>query len=251
MKSQRRHELQQNVLNAELARSVEFFKKWKTVIMWTVVLALMVVLAVLYTVRHYQSKRLEAQAQYDRLIRNPQGGAEEFVHEMSTLAAGDDRTLAALANLQLGEHYLRRFLLASAASGGEQNALAEQATAYYRRVIADFKDQRVALGWAHIGLAHLAESRHDPSEAAKEYQAVLSMTDLAGQPVVLQADQGSRNLEFIKTPVRMATTTSAPASSPAEKTTAKVPQTKPPATSGPATQPAANKPAKAAAKPKK
>jgi hypothetical protein len=245
MKSQRRHELQQNILNAELAKSVKFLKEKKTTVVWAVTLVVAAVLAGFLIINNIRSRHLRDQALYDRLTVSPLTSDEEFIDGMNRLAAGGDKRLAALANVQLGNYFSKHLLFAGGAGDqAEQKELADQAASYYQKAIQDFPEQRLAVAEAHVGLAKLAEWRRDFATAAQEYQAVISMSDMAGQPVAVQAYESFASLNSLKNPVKLATTSSAPsaASKPAAKSA-------PP----PATMPAAGKAAttKAAGETKK
>jgi len=94
-----------------------------------------------------------------------------------------------------------------------QRDLSDQAAAYYRRAIEKFPTERLAVAEAHLGMARLAEGAGDLATAAQEYKTVKDMADLAGMPPPQEAAEGLDRLDRIKTPVRMATTSSAPAKS--------------------------------------
>ena len=95
----------------------------------------------------------------------------------------------------------------------------------------------------------------DFAAAAGEYQTVKEMTDLADQPVAAQAQKGLTELDLLKSPVRLATTTSAPATTQpaAAKSTAIQPAAalNPAAPAKPATTQPAAAPASPAPKPSK
>jgi len=212
MRAQRRHELHRNELYAELARLVEFVKKWRTYIVWGLALGVLAVLAGVYMVRSAERKRLSLADTYDRLSFDATTTPDAFLDGMKTLADSADRRLAAMAAFQIGDYYYWGSIAAGGMSGDpRRKELADQAAAYFRRTIRDFPDQPLPVAQAHIGLAKLAESEGDFAAAAKEYQAVTTMKDLAGYPIVADARQGLGELDGIKGPVRMATTTSAPA----------------------------------------
>ena len=255
MKSDRRHELQHNVLDTELAKGIAFYRKYKTQISWGALILLTAVLAVWFGVNRVQQGRIERQARFDSLVtgqRTGQVSPEQFVDGMKALSVEKDRPLAAMANLELGNFYTRRLMFVSAA---EQVDLLDQATGNYRRVTTGYADQRVAVAKAHLGLARLAERQGDFAAAAGEYQTVKEMTDLADQPVAAQAQKGLTELDLLKSPVRLATTTSAPATTQpaAAKSTAIQPAAalNPAAPAKPATTQPAAAPASPAPKPSK
>ncbi len=214
MRARRRHELQQNVLNAELAKALEFLRRRRTLIVWTVVLAAMAILVVTYAVRTAQNKRRALQVTYDRLVTSPTLSRQEFLDGMKSLAESSDDRLAALATVQVGKYYAAQFLAAGGQSDDpRQRDLRDQAAAYYRRAIEAFPGQTLIVGEAHLGLGRLAESVGDVTTAANEYQAVQQMADLAGTPVLVEAAEALDRLDRIAAPVPMATTRSAMAKS--------------------------------------
>lgn len=212
MKAQRRHELQHNVLDAELTKGIEFLRRRRTPIVWSVVLAALAILVVTYAVRSAQNKERSLQATYDRLASLVTVTPQEFLDGMKSLAESSDRHLAAMATVQVGKYYAAQF----SAAGGEssdprQRDLSGQAAAYYRRAIEKFPGERLAVAEAHLGLGRLAEGSSDFTTAAQEYKTVKGMADLAGTPVLLEATEALNRLDRITAPVRMATTSSAPA----------------------------------------
>ena len=211
MKSQRRHELQHNILDAELGKGIDFLRRRRTPIVWGIVLAVLAVLVVTYTVRSAQNKRQVLQATYDRLIASSVVTGQEFLDGMKSIAESSDQTLAALATVQVGKYYAAQFSAAGGmAADPRQKDLSDQAAAYYHRAIQGFPDQRMAVAEAYLGLARLAEGAGDFNTARGEYQTVKSMADL-GTPAPMEAAEALERLDRIKAPVRMATTSSAPA----------------------------------------
>jgi hypothetical protein len=210
MKAQRRHELQQNVLDAELGRGVEFLRQRRTLIIWSVVLVVLAVLAVTYAVRSAQNKRRALQTSYDRLVSFPGVTPQEFLDGMKSLAESSDGHLAALATVQVGKYYAAQFSAAGGdAADARQRNLSDQAAAYFRRAIERFPRERLAMAEAHLGLGRLGEDTGDFATAAQEYQTVKDMADLAGTPPPLEAARALDQLERLKAPVPMATTRAA------------------------------------------
>jgi predicted negative regulator of RcsB-dependent stress response len=130
MKAQRRHELQHNVLDAELAKGVEFIRQRRTYIVWGVVLAALAILAVTYTIRSTHNKARSLQARYDHLISSSAVTPQQFLDGMKSLAESSGGQLAALATIQVGKFYAAQF----SAAGGEssdprQRDLSDQAAA--------------------------------------------------------------------------------------------------------------------------
>ena len=211
MKSQRRHELQQNVLDAELAKGVDFIRRRRTFIVWGVVLAALAVLGATYAIRSTHNRERSVQATYDRLISSPTVTPQQFLDGMKSLAEGSGR-LAGLATIQVGKFYAAQF----SAVGGDptdprQQDVSNQAAAYFRKALERFSEYPLVVGEAHLGLARLAEGTGDFATAAKEYKSVTELPGLAGTPQPVEAALALDRLDRIKTPVHMATTTSAPA----------------------------------------
>jgi hypothetical protein len=212
MKAQRRHELQQNVLDAELARGIEFVRQRRTYIIWGVVLATLAILAVTYVIRSTHNKERSLQTRYDQLISSPAVTPQQFVDGMKSLAESSSGRLAGLATIQVGKFYAAQF----SAVGGEaddprQRALRDQAAAYFQRGLERFSSYPLVVAEAHLGLGRLAEGTGDFATAAKEYKLIAQVPGLAGTPQPIEAALALDRLDRIKTPVRMATTTSAPA----------------------------------------
>lgn len=215
MKAQRRHELQQNVLGAELARSAEFVRAHRTVLGWGIVIVVVAVIAAFAATGHVRRKALELQAQYERLTTDLEMTEMEQAAGLKALSQGSDKHYAALALVRLGDLHAKQLVGASGMAAAQQKELADIAAGYYRRVIDGYRDQKQALGEAHLSMGKLQESCGDLAAARLEYQSVLLMTELGGQPVAVRAQLGMQSLDSFKDPVRMATTTSAPATAPA------------------------------------
>ena len=245
MKSRRRHELQHNVLDAELGRVIAFFKKRGAQIAWGVVIAALIVLVVVYVRGKRRQEREEVLANYNYAVRSleaPGAGSDELLGLFKQLAEQDtNEPVAAMACVHVGDLYSLRMLLAGAGqSEAEDKSLAKKAATWYRQAIEDHPDELLAVAKAHLGLAKLAESKRDFATARSEYQVAVEAAakthKMPGRLVVNEAERAMDRLERISEPVAMATTSPAP---PATKP-ATQPATKPatqPAT-GPATQPA-------------
>ena len=208
MKSKRRHELKQNVLDLELARGMSFLKKRGGQLLWAVAIAALVVLAAVYVYRSHRDKHAALQAEYSTLkaaAADPGTKADELLDRFRLLAEQDDnKRIAALACVDMGDIH---------AGQADQ---AEQAAKWYQAAIQRFAGQALAAAKARIGLAKLAEQRRDFDAARAEYQAVLKMPQLHDQPVAACARQGLAEIENLHGEVRMATTLpSQPATLPA------------------------------------
>ena len=217
MKSQRRHELQHNVLDAELVKTLDFFKKHGMRLLWGVLIVAVVVLAIRWYVVGRANARAEYAARYSALsgvVAYASGEQREAAISGLKALVEDQRVdrLAALACVDLGDAYAARMIEVS--DPAERDSLAEQARKHYRQAIERFPTVPLAVGKARIGLAKLAESFGDFEEAAQQYRAAEDLVALSGQPVAILARAGRDKIEDLSQPVSLATT--APATRPAE-----------------------------------
>jgi len=226
MKSQRRHELQKNVLNVELAKIMEFLKAKGNYLSWGLLIVAVIVLAGVLWHRHSSSQGAEYQLEYDRLVMGQGLEAElkpdERLDRLQRLAANDsDPVRAAMENYNVGNEYAQKMLVG--ANDAERKSFADQAIAYYRSIIEKYPKQRLMVAKAHLGMAKVDESIKDFDGAGREYDAMIGMMDLANYPLMQFARDAKTAMDQLKTPVVMASTapstqpatSSAPASRPA------------------------------------
>jgi len=210
MKAKRRHELQQNVLDAELGKVIDFFKRRGTTILWGVGIAALIVLVGVYVHRRHQAKLSVPQQRYDRLKATARFGVadpDQLLRTLETLAdQRDNKEVAALASVDVGDTCAMRNLIGTKLTGAERAKLAQNARQRYQLVLREFSDLPAAVGRAHLGLAKLAENRRDFSAARVQYQAALGLGDPAGPITRAMAQDGLNRLEDLATPVRLATT---------------------------------------------
>ena len=240
MKSKRRHDLKQNVLDAELGKLVSFFKRRGTYILWGVVGAALIVALVWYVRGQRRQRGDEVQSSYDRLVmlyHDPTAEAEVLAGLQELASQDRIKRIAADACVRIGSIYVRQALASGLDS--ERAELFSRAEDQYRRAIESFPDESLAVAKAHYGLAKLAESRRDFQAATSSYQAVLRMPEVRGYPVAALAEAGLRGLKDLEAPVQLATTlpSTQPASAPSTQAAATAPSTAP---AGPA--PGARKP---------
>ena len=237
MKSTRRHELQHNVLDAELAKTVEFFRKYGWKIFYAVVAVVVICLAIYWYVSNRSRQKAQIEDQYTQLKTRQNEGIEQpdlLIGRFKELI-GQQRAvrIAAMACIDVADIYAMQMLRARDST--ERDGFAAQAQEYYRKAIADFPDQKLAAAKAHIGLAKLAEGRREFQKAREAYQAVLAIPGLAGQPIKSIAEVGLKLLGKLQEPVAMATT------APAEEQPAGQPASRPAAAA--AAAPSASRPA--------
>lgn len=207
MKSKRRHELKRNVLNVELTKGVEFFKKRGSLILWGGLIVALVVFVIFYARRQGRIRVEDVQRRYDRLITDRSIAPDERLESLKSLTGqGDNEAVAALACVDVADEYARRRLVAE--TRGDAKTLGETAEQYYRKAIDGFTGQPLAAAKAHMGLAFLSESLGDFSTAKAEFLAAQATEGLGGHPVILQAEQELDRMAELRLPVAMATTTS-------------------------------------------
>jgi len=252
MKSKRRHELKQNVLDAELGQIINFFKKRGTYFAWGVLIIAMIVLVYAYVQRRKRSNLQELRAEYQRVRTNqkitPEGRLNkmrEFVEPAKDgsdpLAAGDQRTMA-LAMLDVANEYATRFANSgSNVTPQQRRSYGGLADRFYRRAINEFKTVPWAFARANLAYGKLSESRREFGAAESSYQFVLKLGDDAGG-MVAEAEHRIENLDRLRkeTPVKMVT--SLPAEfilkpPPTEPATKPADATSKPAASQPAAKP--------------
>jgi hypothetical protein len=211
MKSQRRHELQHNVLDTELSKAVAFFKTNGTYLAWGVLIVALVIVVVTFASRRSAQKALGLERQYKTLLGNQYGPnlrLEDQLAGFNKLAnQTDNRPIAADACVYLGAIYAS---LAGGGGGVDPALLAEKpaemARRSYQRVIDEFPGEVNTVAKARIGLARLAEEDGDLAAARQNYQAVLDEPKLEAYPVRQVAAEGLKGLSELALAVRMVTT---------------------------------------------
>ncbi len=210
MKAKRRHDLQENALGAEIADIVEFFKKRGSMIL-TVVL-IVVVLGVLgyYMYSSRIEGAAELQRRLDRALTDPSLAPEAREREFRDLSGTDDKRIAAVAAVALGDHYSRTLLFSNTAADPDmRRRMIDQAGTAYRSVIDDGQSPPESLAKALWGMGKLSETLGDLAGARSLYEAVINTAGLEGHPVYDKAVGALETLDSLGEPVRMAA--SAPA----------------------------------------
>jgi tetratricopeptide (TPR) repeat protein len=260
MKSERRHELQQNVLDAELSKAVTFFRKYGATLSWAALALIILIFIGMYAYRQHQTRLDNLQTDYvgaTLLLRQMEAGisfvGEDPVTKMRKLAEQDsDRRIAAMASVALGDFFASQYevgLMAvktsETAPAGKDAASqirtqvttipAEMRTGYYndaqacyQAVLDKYPENALQAARARVGLAKLAEDKGDLARAREYYEETRKMTELVGEPVMIEAERSLARLADYKGPVRMATTTQASTAKPSvlPAPEAKSPQTK-------------------------
>lgn len=222
MKSQRRHELKQNVLDTELGQVINFLKRRATILTWGLLVVALIALLVVYVRNKQRTEHQELVSKYEQLKIGLNVKPDQRLEGLKDLAKqGDNPRIAALANLAQADEYAHRYILGgSKLSDRQQREYGNKADLLYRRVI-NLKNMPWAAARGHMGFAKLCESRREFIAARSSYQAILRMGDEAGQMREV-AEESLANLDRLKAPVPMATTRPAepetqPASAPADE----------------------------------
>jgi len=209
MKSQRRHELRQNVLDAELAKTVQFFRKHGTRMAWGALVAALVALGIVWAWNKHKQGIATAHSQYARLeeqLANRDADPESLAAAFLELSAtSSDDNIAAESAVRAGDGY-SRLVTVETADTAKHSQWLERASNAYKRAVTEFPEETMSVAKAHYGLAKLAETRGDFIAARSHYDAVLAMTELKGEPVERLCEQGRNRLEQVSRPVRMAST---------------------------------------------
>jgi hypothetical protein len=238
MKSERRHELQYNMLDQKLSALLAWTKKNANHISWGVLLIVAVVAIGVLWHNSSQNKLSARGNEYDQAVKNTD--PDMRLNSLIKISQEEgDRLITVEATQQVGDEYSKRITAGQGkASVDDLKKLNDSAAGYYQRVIDNFKDYPAFESKAHYGMAKLAENRRDFDQAAKEYQLARSACP-QGSPLMEDITSGSNNLPTLRLQtVKFATTapakpvTTEPASGPATK-----PATFP--ASAPATVPAA------------
>lgn len=241
MKRQRRHELQHNVLDAELAKVVAFVKRRGTHLAGGLLIAAILVFVIVSLVGSSRAADEQRQRQFYQQIRAQGTGgldAGKRIDVLKSLAGQDgDERLAALATVAVGDAYANQAAVARPHMAAEGlRELTDQAARWYEKAVGNFRDQPLATAKGHYGLAKLAETRGDFDAAREHYAAIREMRGLlVGQPVQLFALEASNRLAEITDPVRMASTAPADPNATTAPADANVPGPGP--ATGPASRP--------------
>ena len=226
MKTQRRHELQENVLAHELGNIKAFFNRYGNWITGLLVATLVVVLVVWHYRSRIAAELAEQSALYETLkqdVSAPDKQASALDGLINLSETARDPLLSASASMLAADFCAEQYVTSLRHSDGKQAGLERaKAEKYYRLVIEKHSDRKVFVARAHLGLGMLAESASDWETAQSEYKKAQRMLDDTF-PVSVEAQRRLNTLEVWSKPFRFATTapttepvTSGPASKPAE-----------------------------------
>jgi len=226
MKTERRHDLKHNALDAELAKVLEYLKKH----LGGIVLAILAIVAAITVgwsvVRNRAAAVSVPRQQYDHLksldvsTADARTTALAGFEELST-QSGNAR-FAAMACVEAGDICVRQQVAGDFVSGA-----LDKAQKYYQRVIDEFSEIPAATGRAHLGLARLAEGKGKFEVARDHYQQVVAIGDKTGLLALNLATGALKALPDLEKPIRLATTRPAQPAAPPTTQPATAPATVP------------------------
>lgn len=190
MRSDRRHELQQNELSAQLERVSDTVKQNATLLTSVVVGAIVIVVAGVWFVNQRASAQSEA---WSRLRPSAETTDTAALLAQYQAVANENVTPAITrsAYLQIGStamSELRRNRPQTEAPNPERRAeLREKAQKAFENVVANPGDDVTALGRALMGLGVLAEDAGKFDDARKFYEKVLAHDVLKTTPIGKEA----------------------------------------------------------------
>ncbi|MCD4824302.1 MAG: hypothetical protein K8S55_06825 [Phycisphaerae bacterium] len=197
MKSQRRHELQHNTLDAELSRIGSFFKRNAIRLSWVVLIIAIVALGWVFLNRHADAQQAEVQGEFDRFKSQatlPGPVSDEVINGLRQLSGQDtNERIAAGSLLELGRIFANMVL--NAPDKKQRDDALSQSRKNYEKIVSEYGKYPVLVGTAKLGLGKLAENQGDFKAARKYYQAVMKMSELEGYPVLAQARDADKKLE--------------------------------------------------------
>lgn len=203
MKSKRRHDLKQNVLNAELSKGIEFLKRRGTLIAWGVLLLVLAVFGYVWLTSRTRSADERVEMRFRELEFNAQGlvdvtdpkKREDPLEGFKALADQDHLPrIAALSTLKVADLCATRAYSAGA-DARERQRLTDDARQYYRRAVERYAQFPVFVARGHIGLGTLAESTGDLATAKQEYQAAAAVKDRAAKYLAELAEKRIAKLD--------------------------------------------------------
>ena len=220
MKATRRHELQQNSLDAELGKGVNWIKTHGARTLWATVAVVAIGLVVFSFFNSAWVKKEQIRAKYFNTVGRPGGIVKDEMLE-TLLELTEQTTIKSIAAdscVEVANVYFQRMRLAEDAQ--QRSDFQLQAKEYYNKAIQEFPNQPLAAAKAHFGLAILAENRaalaEDPAqrklavEAARaEYELVIETKGIQGQAVLDLARMSLESLTALAEPVKMANIPSA------------------------------------------
>ena len=209
MKTERRHELKHNALDAELAKILEYLKKHIS----GIILAILAVVAAIWIgLTVYQRNQAAVSGprqQYDHLkslnVSTADGRSTALAGFEELSGQTGNLRIAAMACVEAGDICVRQQMACDFVSGA-----LDKAQKHYQRVIDEFSENPAATGRAHLGLARLAEGKGKFEVARDHYQQVVAIGDKTSLLAKNAATAALKILSDLEKPIRLATTRPAP-----------------------------------------
>lgn len=209
MKSKRRHELQQSEMVREFGKLRRFFHKYGNHIAWGVLIAAVIFAIAFYAHRSKQRKQDQLLA---RLSRAQTAGLAqaEHINELKELTAQQDNLrVAAQAGVMLGDAFFLQYVVGDDEESDfplTRDEALPQAEDAYRRVIDSYGRFPRQVSRARYGLAKVLETQQRFDDARRQYQAILEMPGLEGDPIVTLAGEDIAAMDNLDQPVKLAQT---------------------------------------------
>lgn len=189
MKSERRHELEENELAKSLGESVGFLKKHLNQILAGLIVLVLVIWIISYTVRGRSSAAQAEWTQYQQLLA-PQS-QEALVAAPGNLMALADETkhesLGAWASLAAGDIAYQAYIQMPLQGQDIRDSMKSQAAQGYQKVVSEYPEQVEQVALAHIGLGMLAEAEADMTRAQQHYEQAIALGARGASGVVARA----------------------------------------------------------------
>ncbi|MFQ6048685.1 MAG: tol-pal system YbgF family protein [Phycisphaerae bacterium] len=219
MKGTRRKELRSNELIESLRQLVAFGRRHSNYVVAGAVGAALVVGLGAYWQRA-KAGRLQQGWSELLLVAQREGSGSDRLARLRQVAEGYEAApLAAVAWQLLGDALFDQATYGVAGEqAGRREELLDQASRAYQRILARYRQQWIARAVALIGLAKIAENRHDWLEARRYYQAVLDEPQFDATPYHSLAREALARLDRLAEPVELVAvgaTTQAVSSGPA------------------------------------
>jgi len=217
MKTERRHELKHNSLDAELVKILEYLKTHGK----TITMAILVLIAVIsvgwIVIRNRAASVSVPRQQYDNLklidTVDAKGRADALAGFEELADQTGNTKFAALGCVEAGDICMAQHVAGDSVTGAL--ALAKK---HYERVVAEFADEAQAVGRAHLGLAKLAEGERKFDLAEQHYQNVISLGEKTSALATTEATRALAAMKELDEPVRLASKRPPPATQPAPTT---------------------------------
>ncbi len=171
MKSERRHELQQNELADWLGEKIEAMKPHATQIALAVVLVVLVAIGLVWFLGGDDSVSARNWERYFAAVNQPRD-REQALQKVATTSPGSPAAL--WAQMAIGDQNAAEGGRAMFSDRPEAQKLLTKAESSYKIVEAGAKDPQLK-GRAQYGLGRVYESLCKPQEAVKQYEAAAAL----------------------------------------------------------------------------